>query len=80
MRLIDADKLKIRDVSTDYWTTVMGVEEKDIDNAETVEAIPISWLTDQIKIASSNGEDDYANAIDWTVTKWLTEVEDGKTD
>ena len=77
MRLIDADKLKIQDLSTSYWSTVMGVREKDIDDAETVEAIPISWLTDQIKIASSNGEDDYANAIDWTVTKWLTEVEDG---
>lgn len=76
MRLIDADKLKIRDVSTSYWSTVMGVKEKDIDDAETVEAIPISWLTDQIKIAASNGEDDYANALDWTVMKWQTEVEE----
>ena len=80
MRLIDADKLNIRDVSTDYWTTVMGVKEKDIDNAETVEAIPLKWLKEQIELASSNGEDDYANAIDWTVTKWLTDVEDGQTD
>ncbi len=80
MRLIDADKLKIRDVSTSYWSTVMGVEEKDIDDAETVEAIPVEWLKDQIEIASSNGEDDYVNALDWTVMKWQTEVEDDKID
>lgn len=42
--------------------------------------IDAEWLKDQIEIASSNGEDDYANAIDWTVTKWLTEVEDGQAD
>lgn len=76
MRLIDADKLKIQDLSTSYWTTVMGVKEKDIDDAETVEAIPLTWLKEQIELASSNGEDDYANALDWTVTKWLTEVEE----
>lgn len=80
MRLIDADKLKIRDVSTSYWSTVMGVTGKDIDDAETVEAIPISWLKDQIELASSNGEDDYASALDWTVMKWQTEVEDGQAD
>ena len=44
MRLIDADKLKIRNVSADYWYTVMGVTEDDIDNAPTVKAIPIEWL------------------------------------
>lgn len=44
MRLIDADKLKIRNVSADYWYTVMGVTENDIDYAPTVKAIPIEWL------------------------------------
>lgn len=51
-----------------------------IDEFPTVEAIPISWLKDQIEVASSNGDDEYANAIDWAVTQWMTEVEDGKTD
>ena len=51
-----------------------------IDKFPTVEAIPISWLTDQIKIASSNGDDEYVNALDWTVMKWQTEVEDDKID
>lgn len=44
MRLIDADKLKIRNVSADYWYTVRGVTEDDIDNAPTVNAIPIEWM------------------------------------
>lgn len=44
MRLIDTDKLKIRNVSADYWYTVMGVTEDDIDNAPTVKAIPIDYI------------------------------------
>ena len=43
-RLIDADKLKIRNVSADYWYTVMGITENDIDNAPTVKAIPIEFI------------------------------------
>lgn len=42
--------------------------------------IDAEWLKDQIEIASSNGEDDYVNAIEWTVMKWQTEVEDGQAD
>lgn len=53
---------------------------KIIDAMPEVHAIPLTWLKDQIEIASSNGEDDYVNALDWTVTKWLSEVEDGQAD
>lgn len=41
MRLIDADALNIRDVSTDYNSKVMGVTESDIDDTLTINAIPI---------------------------------------
>ena len=79
-KLIDAEWLKkyVRNVGI-YCDTDADKEYtcEKIDKFPTVEAIPISWLTDQIEIASSNGEDDYANAIEWTVTKWMTEVEDG---
>ena len=44
MRLIDADALKIRDISPSYWQVVDGVTEYDIEDAPTVEAIPIEWL------------------------------------
>ena len=83
MRLIDADKLK-------DWSEIVpltgdgGIDINDFDeklkSMPTVEAIPVEWLKDQIEIASSNGEDDYANALDWTVMKWQTEVEDGQDD
>lgn len=49
MRLIDADKLKIHDVSPAYGYTVMGVEEEEIDDAETVDAIPVEWIKDIIR-------------------------------
>ena len=92
-KLIDADKLKTELTSMseiDYHFTLNLAPEladgiaalyrgvlRAVDKAPTAEAIPISWLTDQIELASSNGEDDYASALDWTVMKWLTEVEDG---
>lgn len=44
MRLIDADALKIRDISPSYWQVVDGVTEYDIEDAPTVNAIPIEWM------------------------------------
>ena len=82
-KLIDAEWLKkyVRNVGI-YCDTDADKEYtcEKIDKFPTVEAIPISWLKEQIALASSNGEDDYANAIDWTVMKWQMEVKDGKTD
>lgn len=82
-KLIDAEWLKkyVRKVGI-YCDTDADKEYtcEKIDKFPTVEAIPVEWLQDQIEIASSNGEDDYVNAIEWTVMKWQTEVEDGQTD
>ena len=79
-KLIDAEWLKkyVRKVGI-YCDTDADKEYtcEKIDKFPTVEAIPVEWLKDQIEIASSNGEDDYVNAIEWTVMKWQTEVEDG---
>jgi len=79
-KLIDAEWLKkyVRNVGI-YCDTDADKEYtcEKIDKFPTVEAIPVEWLKDQIEIAASNGEDDYANALDWTVMKWQTEVEDG---
>ena len=82
-KLIDAEWLKkyVRKVGI-YCDTDADKEYtcEKIDKFPTVEAIPISWLKEQIALASSNGEDEYVNALDWTVMKWQTEVEDGQTD
>lgn len=48
MRLIDADKLNIYDVSPAYGTCVMGVTEEDIDEAPTVEAVPVQFIQQRI--------------------------------
>ena len=82
-RLIDADKLKDWLYNMPYYNDSLNdrTDIRDhIDQMPAVQAIPLKWLKEQIELASSNGEDDYANAIDWTVTKWLTEVEDGQAD
>lgn len=41
MRLIDADKLNIYDVSPAYGMCVMGATQEDIDDAPTVDAEPV---------------------------------------
>lgn len=59
MRLIDADALNIRDVSTDYNSKVMGVTESDIDDTLTINAIPIpedATNGDVIKAMFPNGK------------------------
>ena len=48
VRLIDADKLNIYDVSPAYGTCVMGVTEEDIELAPTVDAIPIEFIKSEI--------------------------------
>lgn len=45
MRPIDADKLKAKiHYMNKGFHGVMGVTEEDIDETETLEVIPISWL------------------------------------
>ena len=82
-RLIDADKLKDWLYNMPYYNDSINDRtyiRDHIDQMPAVKAIPLKWLKDQIEIASSNGEDDYVNAIEWTVMKWQTEVEDGQAD
>jgi hypothetical protein len=61
MRLIDADKLNIYDVSPAYGTCVMGVTEEDIELAPTVDAVPLEWIKRRIEglnIQAENSTDD----------------------
>lgn len=77
MRLIDADELDIYDVSPAYayGFCVMGVTQEDIDDAPTVDAIPVSWLTAQAENPSNS--DSLRNAIDHIVyTMWAERKEE----
>ena len=44
MRLIDADALKIHDVSPCYGYSIDGVTDGDIEDAPTIDAIPVNWI------------------------------------
>ena len=68
MRLIDADKLR--------HELIMGhdlVGAKYTDMADTVDAIPIEWISKQI-YEHSNDETLYANLL-WLLRKWYWEEE-----
>jgi len=59
MRPIDADELKakIRYMNKGFHG-VMGVTEEDIDEMETLEVIPISWLKGIINACSKSTEEE----------------------
>lgn len=66
VRLIDADKLNIYDVSPAYGTCVMGVTEEDIELAPTVDAVPIEWINQRVKglkIQLINADEDDVDLI-----------------
>lgn len=49
MRLIDADKLKPNAEWSDYYGEFRAYSITQVDDASTVEAIPIEWLHDIMK-------------------------------
>ena len=67
MKLVDVDKLPIK-----YEGHVVGVWKNDLDNAPTVEAIPIEWIGKY-----SRGELSYSDywAIIRLVGDWKKENE-----
>lgn len=65
-RLIDADKLKI--VIHRAYSDDLEILDK-IDEAETVEAIPMDWIKEkQDELVS-----DYKYIIDWLILEWKKE-------
>ena len=65
MRLIDADALKIRDISPSYWQVVDGLTEYDIEDAPTVDAVPVirckdckHWQYESCFVESEEGDAD----------------------
>lgn len=74
MRPIDADKLKakVRYMNRGFQG-VMGVTEEDIDEVETLEVIPISWLKGIINECSKSTEEEapyIGYVLKSTLTAW----------
>lgn len=70
MRLIDADALNIHDVSPAYGMYVMGVTEEDIDDAPTIEAIPVDQIRKDIERRRAKGQHLVAEAMEAILEIW----------
>lgn len=74
MRPIDADKLKVKvRYMNRGFQGVMGVTEEDIDEMETLEVIPISWLKGIINECSKSTEEEapyIGYVLESTLTAW----------
>lgn len=72
MRPIDADELKAKiSYMNKGFHGVMGVTEEDIDEMETLEVIPISWLKGIINECSKSTEEE-APFIEYVLESTLT--------
>jgi len=71
MRLIDADALKQKCM---YIDDIPTVTERDIDNAPTIDAIPMWWITE--KFLDVLNKDKELSKAAWLVRKaWEKEQE-----
>ena len=78
MRLIDADALKeIYTCNFDYenciydGATVVG----NVDEAPTVDAVPVEWIEETMKLAESVGAKEYAEHLEVLLADWLEREE-----
>ena len=83
MRLIDADALKARieqEEDREYDATGYLLHMTDslpvIDNAPTIDAIPVEWLKTQIDEALDDNETELASDIDWLIRRYINEREE----
>ena len=71
MRLIDADKLHYKKVYTiESYKSAVVVFAKEIDKANTIDAIPIEWIKETIELAKKVGEERYADKLEVLLEDW----------
>ena len=73
MRLIDADALEQKRIYIDDYPAVL---ELDIDNAPTIDAIPVEWLEWRVVNAKYNGIKEAADAFDFVLKCWKEQEEE----
>ena len=73
MRLIDADALKAEmpTVEDEY-----KYAHKLIDDAQTVEAVPVSWIEETMQLAEKVGAKEYAEHLEVLLADWAEEREE----
>lgn len=75
MRLIDADKLKPNAQWSDFYNDFRAYSITQIDDAPTVDAIPIEWIEKQIEKALSVDSVDlfYVGSLKHLIKVWEKE-------
>ncbi len=82
MRLIDADDLKksiIKRLGISDEKFLLAAEKtlyEEIENAPTVEAIPIEWIKEVICLAEKTGFTDYAYKLNVLLSDWAERKEE----
>jgi len=79
MRLIDADVLKdwseIVPLTDDGGIDINDFEEKMM-SMPTVDAIPVEWIEETMKLAESVGAKEYAEHLEVLLADWLEREEE----
>ena len=82
MRLIDGDALKDEmragcvPIGLGGITGVTGDDdsiEDYIDNAPTIDAIPVEWMRNEMNMADDRGDSEMTDAISWLLQTWQEE-------
>jgi hypothetical protein len=71
-RLIDADALK---QELGYIDAIPAVTERDIDNAPTIDAIPVEWLREKMRGYASSLKSTETAALVMVMQMWQQEQE-----
>lgn len=80
MRLIDADKLELNAEWDDYYDGFTAYSEFSIDNAPTIEAIPVEWIKKFVNERAANDGPDgwwhfWGEDVLMMITQWEKENE-----
>ena len=70
MRLIDADALDMFERLNSYYGDAWRDAQKEIDEAPTVEAIPIEWIETDIEASAFSGYDIHAYEVTTMLEEW----------
>ena len=75
MKLISAEELKAK-VRDKYKALPDRCEINELINAApTIDAIPVEWLREKMKLASNAGDLDSLELLEWIEMKWHEEQE-----
>ncbi len=81
MRLIDAgtlkEKIKSRFQTEPTWNfSGLRIAEHEIEQMPTVDAIPVEWIEETMKLAETVGAKEYAEHLEVLLADWIERKEE----